>query len=163
MRFLNSSARFLGVSTLAVLGFALPALACPNVNGDPSYGNVSLSAGFTPDPHRVSLSAGGSNNAANCISGTEGYVASDPDVDFYFSGSTNSLTFSVTSSADTVLIINTPGGSWLYSDDASGLNPSIRVRNPSEGLYNIWVGTHSPSTPTRTLRSLFLSFKLNLS
>lgn len=153
MRFLNSSARFLGVSTLAVLGFALPALACPNVRGDPSYGDVSLSAGFSPDPHRVSLSAGGPTSAASCISGTEGYVADNPDVDFYFSGSTNSLTFSVTSGADTVLIINTPGGSWLYSDDASGIDPSIRVQNPSEGLYNIWVGTHSPSNayPDATL------------
>ena len=153
MRFLNSSAGFLGVSTLAVLGFALPALACPNVGGDPIYGDVSLSAGFTPDPHRVSLSAGGSTSAANCISGTEGYVADNPDVNFYFSGNTSGLTFSVTSDADTVLIINTPDGSWLYNDDASGLNPSIRVRNPSEGLYNIWVGTHSPSNayPDATL------------
>ncbi len=121
------------------------ALACPNWQGTPTYGDVQLSAGFLPDPHTVSLVAGGPNDLTKCGVGGAGFVATDPDYDVYWSDATGSLTFSVTSAQDTVLLINAPDGSWLYNDDTNGLNPVIVVNKPQEGLYDVWVGSYDPT------------------
>ena len=62
----------------------------PDLSLDPTYGDVNLDEGFLPDPHEVSLIAGGDIEVAvgSC---SYGYVAEPPDVDFYYttSGSSN--------------------------------------------------------------------------
>ena len=138
------------LAAAAVL-LALPAQA-QNVGGDPTFGDVRLTEGFTPDPHTVSLNAGGSVTPApdGCAYGS---IAEDPDVDLYFTADGSSTLYIwVDSSADTTLLINTAGGSWVCDDDdGPGTNPFIVLSGAGSGLYNIWVGTFGDATPSATL------------
>jgi len=115
----------------------------PDLSLDPTYGDVSLDAGFLPDPHMVSLRAGGSLevDVGSC---SYGYVANAPDVDFYYeANNTAELFIYVESDDDTTLLINRPDGGWVCDDDGhEGLNPLVHFVKPSSGLYNIWVGTY---------------------
>jgi len=128
-------------AALIATGLAAPALACPNWQAAPSYGQITLSAGFLPDPYVLDVTAGGDYDLAGCFDGWTGSVASTPDYDLVWSGSSSQLTIGVDSEADTVLLINAPDGQWYYSGDASGLTFS----NPQQGLYDIWVGANSGS------------------
>ena len=55
------------------------------------------------------------------------------------------LVFSVSSEADTTLVINDASGNWLCDDDGgnNGLNPAITITNPQSGQYDVWVGTYA--------------------
>lgn len=109
---------------------------------DPYYGDVTLESGFMPDPYKKTITAGGSVDLSQY--GHSGYTASKPDIDFYFTPSGNAgetLTISVNSETDTILLINGPAGSWYFNDDANGVNPSIIFQDPKDGLYSIFVGT----------------------
>lgn len=114
-----------------------------NVSLSPTYGTISLSSGFSPDPYVVSLDAGGSISASNI--GCTGYIANAPDLRLnYRAGDSLPLIISVTSEADTTLVINTPNGGWACNDDGgNGSNPSIRFNAPQTGQYDIWVGTYT--------------------
>lgn len=134
------------VLALAVIGFvaaSTPTVSAQDPGADPTYGDVHLSAGFTPDPHRISLTAGGSHEVdeGRC---SYGYVANRPDVDLYFdSRGRGTLYIYVRSDDDTTLLINLPDGSWVCNDDGFGnRNPIVVINNASGGLYDIWVGTY---------------------
>ena len=134
----------LALLALTVFAYTAPAAQAQNVSLDPTYGSVRLSEGFLPDPHEVSLTAGGSidTNVGGC---TYGYVADAPDVDFYYTtdGSSTLYIYGV-SGEDTTLLINTPNGSWVCDDDSYGDgDPIVVIRNAPSGMYNIWVGTYS--------------------
>lgn len=121
-----------------------------NVWGTPNYGEIDLDSGFLPDPWTKSLVAGGSEDIDHL--GYSGFVSDSPDIDLYYdSGSYNFLTFSVESDEDTILLINTPEGEWMYDDDSDGLDPEISVFYPTSGLYNIWVGTYDRNTTDAVL------------
>jgi hypothetical protein len=121
-----------------------PALACPNWQANPSFGQIELSAGFLPDPYVRNITAGGRYDLAGCFgsNGWGGSVASRPDFDLYWNGSSAALTIAVTASADAVLLINAPDGQWYYADDTSGTDPAITFSNPQQGLYDIWIGAY---------------------
>lgn len=88
--------------------------ACPNWRADPSFGNVRLVAGFTPDPFTRRITAGGTHDIGRCL-GTSwtGRVSAAPDIDFYWSGGNLTLTIAAEiNSADAVLVINGPDGTW---------------------------------------------------
>lgn len=114
---------------------------------DPYYGSVTLESGFMPDPFVRSITAGGSVDLSKY--GHTGYSGTKPDIDFYFtpSGTTNeTLTISVRSETDTILLINGPDENWYFSDDVNGSNPAIIFKNPVGGLYSIFVGTYDSET-----------------
>lgn len=119
---------------------------------NPTYGTVRLERGFMPDPHMVSITAGGSIdvNVGGC---SYGYVANAPDVDFqYQSNGGSNLYIYVRSDEDTTLLINLPDGSWVCNDDGLGnRNPIVQIPNAPGGLYDIWVGTYSDSMASATL------------
>lgn len=119
----------------------------------PSYGQVSLNGGFSPDPYTVSIAAGGSQDASQLGTACWGNIASNPDFNLTFSPGSLPLTISASSSTDTTLVVNAPDGNWYCSDDFSGLNPAIEFAHPQAGLYNIWVGTYSDGSnlPPATL------------
>ena len=129
----------------------------PDLSLGATYGSVSLSAPFSPDPHSVSLSAGGSVDVD--VSGCGyGYVARAPDYNFTYSGSGNALYFFVRSDEDTTLLINKPDASWICDDDSLGdSNPVVTIPNAGAGLYNIWVGTYSSEALTPA--TLYISTK----
>lgn len=118
-------------------------------NQPPSYGSVSLSAGFTPDPYTVNLQSGGAIDASSRLGGScRGYVANAPDFRLnYSAGSSFPLILSVNSGSDTTLVVNGPDGRWYCDDDGgANLNPSLRFNSPMSGQYDIWVGTYASSS-----------------
>ena len=116
----------------------------PDWTAEPSYGSHHLAAGFTHDPWTQSLQAGGSSPVSgklgpNCT----GYImASAPDLDLHYTAGSMPLYVTVSSSADTTLVINAPDGRWYCNDDFNGLDPVVMFQNPPSGMYNIWVGVH---------------------
>lgn len=124
-------------------------------SGDSSgatFGDVNLDEGFVPDPHEISLVAGGSiePDFGEC---NYGHVAEDPDVDFFYttSGGSNLYVY-VNADEDTTLLINKPDGSWVCDDDLLGnRNPVVVVTGAAGGLYNIWVRTFGSDTAPATL------------
>jgi len=133
----------------AVAALALTGVAAAQDYGlSPSYGSISLRAGFTPDPYTVSLQSGGSINASNSIGGScRGYIANAPDFRVQYSSGSFPLIISVASSSDTTLVVNGPDGRWYCDDDGGdGLNPSLNFGSPQSGQYDIWVGTYGGSS-----------------
>jgi hypothetical protein len=109
-----------------------------------AFGGVTLEAGFSPDPHSVNLTAGGSISASQRFTNCQGYIADAPDYSVRFDGGVLPLTVSADSDIDTTLIINGPQGNWFCDDDGGeGLNPAYTFENPQSGRYDIWVGTYS--------------------
>lgn len=141
--------RTAGIASLAVALVACETIpqtygAMPDYSAAPSYGTVSLSAGFEPDPRVISLQSGGSIPASNVSSSCSGFIAGAPDVRLNYRAGEYPLILSVASSSDTTLVVNGPDGSWYCDDDGgvNGLNPSLRFNSPRSGQYDIWVGTY---------------------
>jgi hypothetical protein len=124
----------------------------PDWTLDPTYGNVRLDQGFLPDPHAVSLRAGGSLEVdiGDC---DYGYVADAPDVDFYYETSGNTtLYIYVDGGDDTTLLVNRPDRGWTCNDDGyTGSNPIVEISRAEDGLYNIYVGTYGDDVTNATL------------
>ena len=143
--------------TLALAILGLVALSAPTVQAqdyteEPTYGSVSLEEGFLPDPHDVSLTAGGSIEV-DMGSCSYGFVANAPDVDFYYETTGGSdLYIYVDGADDTTLLINRPDGTWVCNDDGlGGSNPIVVIPGAAGGLYNIWVGTYGDGLTEATL------------
>jgi hypothetical protein len=121
------------------------AMACPNWQAAPSFGQIDLSAGFMPDPYVRNITAGGRYDLAGCFNsyGWGGSVASKPDFDLYWSGYSGALTIAVQAQGDAVLLINAPDGQWYYADNSAGGQEALTFSNPQEGLYDIWIGAYN--------------------
>lgn len=117
----------------------------PDYSLDPAYGAVELAAGFMPDPHVQAISAGGSIDASSIQGpGCVGFIARAPDYRLHWTTNDEGpLTFSVTSGADTTLVINDANANWICNDDSDGFNPSITFEHAPSGQYDIWVGTYA--------------------
>ena len=145
------------VSALALaVTLALPgAAAAQNTGLRATYGEVRLSAGFQPDPHRVSLTAGGSIDAyadTNLPAACVGNISNAPDYEITYSAGYLPLVFRTRSSPATTLFITAPAGSWGCDDDSWGDGDAqVRFNRPSSGTYDIWVGTFGRSTASATL------------
>ena len=109
----------------------------------PSFGSMTLNAGFPNDPRTRSIQAGGNirlNPMGGCPGG--GYVANAPDFRVHYSAGNWPLIFYVRARGDTLLLVNDPAGRWYCNDDFQGLDPAIQFGNPMSGQYDIWVGTY---------------------
>ncbi len=144
------------ISALAFAALLAPGAAvAQNASLTANYGEVRLSAGFTPDPHRVNLTAGGSIDAytdtdlpAACV----GDISNAPDYEVTYSAGSLPLVFRTRSSTDTTLIINGPDGRWYCDDDSWGDGDAeVRFNKPSSGTYDIWIGTFNGGTAAATL------------
>lgn len=117
-----------------------------------TYGEVRLNSGFTPDPHRVSLTAGGSIQASSAAQDCSGMVAAAPDYQITYSAGSLPLVIQTQSGTDTTLLVNGPGGEWYCDDDSGGgTNAQVRLNKPASGVYDIWVGTFGSSTASASL------------
>ena len=145
--------RILALTTLALA--ASPAFADAHKPGDqpglpPLFGQVDLVTNFQPDPHEVQLEAGGPHVGTYSDQRTgnrcQGHFSGDPNFRLNFTSGDLGfpLQFFVTSGADTVLLVQTPDGTYHCNDDFAGLNPRIRFDTPTTGAYNIYVGTYQP-------------------
>lgn len=128
-------------------------LLAQDINLKATYGDVELTAGFTPDPYSATITAGGSISATPLGADCKGYIANAPDIQLNYQSATFPLIFSVGAIVDTSLVINLPNGSWLCDDDSGdGLNPMLKIMSPSSGIYDIYVGTiASSSSPSSVL------------
>lgn len=111
-----------------------------------TYGSITLSSGFSPDPHVVDITVGGENNAADTDSSCVGYVANAPDFSLEYTQEQYALSIIAVSATDTTLLVNDPEGTWFCNDDSSdldGSNPGIYFGSPKSGRYDIWVGSYS--------------------
>ena len=137
------------VVLLSGLGVAM----AQNFNLAPRYGVVNLAPGFMPDPHTISLTAGGNINTRTTGPAPAcGFVANAPDVRLNWSGG-STLNIYAIAATDTTLLINTAGGQWLCNDDGgSGTNPLLSIPNATSGQYDIYVGTYNSSTTPARLR-----------
>ena len=137
--------------------FGAGAASAQDIDADPNYGELTLSAGFTPDPALVSLLAGGSIDAADKSTGCTGFISDAPDMRLFWDGSGKgapNLKISALSNADATLVVNGPDGRW-YCDDDSGedSNPLVEL-TPRAGRYEIWVGTYSEGETKRAVLSI---------
>lgn len=126
--------------------------------GTPVYGTARLSAGFTPDPHTVSLTAGGPIdasrvNASDCI----GNIGGNPDYVVNYAADDMSLYIRATSDSDVSLVVRDPRGNWQCNDDSDGLNPEVAFESPRAGSYAIWVGAVGQNTVSAELQISELS------
>jgi hypothetical protein len=137
----------LGPDTDDTAGESIPSLGLTA-----EFGTVQLGAGFAPDPHQVSLTAGGDLDLSvdDC---SYGYVSQAPSYEVTYNGSgSTDLHFYVRADDDTTLLINTPNGSWVCDDDSLGdSNPQLTITDASSGVYDIWVGTYSGQRASATL------------
>jgi hypothetical protein len=136
---------FVGLLVLVALG-----VSGQDWQLQPTYGEVSLTGGFQPDPFRRDVVAGGSIDISQL--GYYGYVADAPDFDLRYVPAGYRLTIKVeNTSADTLLLINAPDGQWHFNDDSNGLDPAISFDAPLEGLYDIWIGSYDGNFSEATL------------
>lgn len=138
-------------ATAAVLLVA-PAAYAQDTSARATYGSVRLNSGFTPDPHTVSLTAGGSIDASNLGSPCTGSIARAPDYELTYDAGSLPLYIVASASSDTTLVVNGPDGLWYCDDDSNGgTNPQVTFNTPRSGTYDIWVGTFGGGTASATL------------
>jgi hypothetical protein len=139
------AALLLGTGACATSGYLDPA-------APPSFGQVTLNAGFTPDPYAVNLVAGGDLDAASLGSNCAGGIASSPDFRLTYRAGDLPLALYALSGTDTTLVVNGPDGQYYCDDDGRGdSDPLIVFRRPQAGVYDIWVGVYGGGTAAATL------------
>ena len=146
----------ISVAALAAALLAAPGMAAAqDSNLTANFGEIRLSAGFTPDPHRVDLTAGGSIDAytdTNLPAACVGDISAAPDYEVTYRAGSLPLVFRTRSSTDTTLIINGPDGRWYCDDDSWGDGDAeVRFNRPASGTYDVWIGTFGGGTASAAL------------
>lgn len=118
-----------------------------DTTGPPTYGSVTLAAGFLPDPHEQAVTSGGIVDAAYLGGACRGTAAVAPDMELQWTGAgTAVLRFYFIAddpTGDTVLIINDPAGTWWCVDDSFDTsNPTIDFATGANGTYDIWLASY---------------------
>ncbi|PZO05003.1 MAG: peptidase S1 [Alphaproteobacteria bacterium] len=140
------------LASAAMVAFAAGPAFAQNAGLTAVSGEISLSAGFTPDPYRVSVTAGGSVDGSRLPGSCTGRISEAPDFEVTYSAGSLPLVFRTVSSQDTTLIINGPNGDWSCDDDSYGDGDAeVRFNRPQSGTYDVWVGTFGGGTASATL------------
>jgi hypothetical protein len=142
------------LTAICALAIAGP-VAAQDYNAEPNFGSITLAPGFQPDPHLVSLRAGGDISAANAGNGCAGFISNAPDFRFQWNGNGSlNIKISVLSRADTTLVVNGPNGEWYCDDDAGEEENPMVILGSVSGRYEIWVGTLASSDPQPAVLSI---------
>jgi hypothetical protein len=136
------------VLTLLVLAIPAPGLA-QDASAQARHATLSLSANFTPDPQTIATSTGGDVDTSALAPECDGLIGTAPDVVLTYTAATAPLALSVSSAADTSLVVNAPDGSWFCSTGSA-----LLFGRPQSGRYAIWIASPTPATnATLTLSS----------
>lgn len=138
---------YISFAALLTVANAGAVQAQPDPKLEPAYGSAVLKAGFTPDPHKQDLVAGGSIKTK--LGGVEAHVAKKPDYRLEYTAGKYQLGFYVKSKAKTTLLIHLPDGTWAAN--GASPDPLIVIGNPASGRYQIYVGTIGPDPEGATL------------
>jgi len=124
-------------------GSAAVASGSSGGGGTSNFGTVTLTPGFTPDPHVVSGISGGSVNASQHVNAQcRGWVSQRPDHIFMANGQFNPIRFVVRAGGDTTLVVaNDHGRVWCDDDGGEGTNPMVNAAMPA-GRYRVWIGSY---------------------
>ena len=136
--------RQIATTALAASMLATPALA-QNFELSPTYGEITLQAGFADDPQTIAVTSGGNIDAESEIGGEcYGYIADAPDYRLNYQAGSYPLLIAAMGSAaghDVTLVISMPDGSWACDDDSfEDGDAAFLFENPPTGQYDIWVG-----------------------
>lgn len=106
---------------------------------------MNLEAGYPLDPFLVSVIGGGNFDASSLAEGCSGFINTFPTVAVNYTGDAEMLQAFFYSEHDPTLIVQLPDGSFLCNDDANELllDPAIRLSDPPQGTYAVWVGSFS--------------------
>lgn len=134
----------------AIAAAPVSAMACPD------WSQTGAEYAFTGQqlytPQAIRVVAGGDQDLSRCALGklgkVTGFVTRQPDFDVYLQGLGQfSIEFRIVSACDSVLLINTGNENWFYDDDDNGNGDAkIRLTRPSEGNYDVWIGTFDGAT-----------------
>jgi hypothetical protein len=110
--------------------------------------DTALTSGWEDDPWTTSIQLRGHFNRGGGLPNCPGaFFGMGRDVELQFTASNRYrfLIFSVGSTVDTTLAVETPAGEIFCDDDsgALGLNPMVHVQTPRSGRYRVWVGVYS--------------------
>lgn len=110
-----------------------------------AFVSLDLAAGFPLDPMIISLNGGGDVEASTLDAACKGFIAREPTVAVNWTGDSEFVEAFFYSDHDPVLVVQTPDGGYLCSDDANDvlLDPVVEISDPPHGRYNIWVGSHA--------------------
>ncbi|WP_039017801.1 hypothetical protein [Halocynthiibacter namhaensis] len=147
------------LTAVAFLATTGAALACPDASAWGQKVTVSGQDLFTP--RNYSVVAGGQYDLSTCgirpsnwSGAMTGNVIGKPDFSFTMNQlSGYELEFRVVSDCDSVLLVNSATGTWLFDDDGNGnADPKIRMSGAqTEGVYDVWIGTYNGSQCNATL------------
>lgn len=127
---------------LVAFAFYAPDARAQSWEAMPRFGTIDLAGAFEPDPWLGDMEAGGDFNAGGLGPDCAGFIdQSRPDFDLNFRPGEYTLTIFAVAASDISLVVYTPGGEWICSDDADATNPAVLFNEPFAGNYNIWVGS----------------------
>lgn len=106
---------------------------------------LDLTAGFPLDPTFVSVNGGGEVDATLLGAGCTGFINDKPVVTVNWSGEAELARVFFVSDHDPTLVVLAPDGRFFCNDDAHAdlLDPLIRIDNPPQGTYRIWIGSYA--------------------
>ncbi len=117
------------VVLIATLWAGSAAAACPGLHNKDKHLFFTARQLQTPKVAEVP----GSGNIPFDPSVSVHYVVDRPRMD---------LEFRTEGACDATLLLRTPAGRWFFDDDnGPGRNARLRLGSPSEGRYEIWVGS----------------------
>lgn len=134
-------------AALLLLLVPATAAACPNVHlmgGRREFSAAALEQGWS-----MELRAGGPFRLQACRLNVakgpplSGFAGGPPQISARIRGfSAQALVMRVDSDCDATLLVNTPNELWLFAG-GQYRTAEIRIRRPSEGLYDIWIGAQT--------------------
>ncbi len=130
------------VLVLAVWGGAAAA-SCPGPSSADKH--LFFSARQLVTARVAEVRAGGTVLLASCeaVPGS-GNIPFDPSVSIFYTADRKRMDLEVRTEGDcvTVILLRTPLGRWFFDDDnGPGRNARLRLGSPTEGRYEIWVGS----------------------
>jgi heat shock protein HslJ len=109
----------------------------------PALVTIDLAAGFPLDPTFMSVNGGGEVDASLLGADCKGYINRNPVVTVNWTGDADLLRGFFYSDSDSTLVVLTPDGKLICSDNANEqlLDPVVEIKDPAPGKYRIWVGS----------------------
>jgi hypothetical protein len=119
------------------------AAACPGLHNKDKH--LFFTARQLQTPKVAEVRAGGTVLLGQCaqVPGS-GNIPFDPSVSVHYVVDRPRMDLEIRTegACDATLLLRTPAGRWFFDDDnGPGRNARLRLGSPSEGRYEIWVGS----------------------